>query len=243
MYEILIIICLALALFLVFRNYSKAGSAVEAETKPTNDMWQKFFGNREKAVKEIEREINRDQQGIIPPSEITVAEKKFLEHDPKILHILIDADEALEKGDLRVAEESAIEAIKADKKCAQAYVIVGRVAMLRGVMDEAREAYKTAIKCNFGLGDAYFGLGDIELKAENYSEAIENLQKAVSLDRSQAEWYATLGRAYNEVRQFAKAAKAFKRATNIDMDNKDYKSLLSEAEEKQRSHSQVFRVK
>jgi tetratricopeptide (TPR) repeat protein len=194
-------------------------------------------------VSEIEKAINKGNENITAPSETEEAKEKYDEKDPEVAQFLREADIALEKNDLRVAEELAINALSADKRCARAYEMVGRVAMLRGSFEEARESYKTALKCNPELAEAYFGIGQIDLKNENFTDAIVNLQRAVILDRSNAVWYGELGETYLTVRQYAKAAKALKRATSLDIDNKRYKELAAEAEEKQRAHSAVYRVK
>lgn len=241
--EILIIICLALALFLASRNFPRvqkeAGKAKEGEK--VTGFWRKIFPKDRIDVEAIQSAITSGQEDLIAPVEIDKAKKRFMESDPEILKILYEADEGLRKGDLRLAEDKALLALKKDTRCAQAYVIMGQVAQLRGVLDDAKEAYHTAIKCNEEAGEAYFGLGTILLREENLSEAIEQLAKAVNLDRNEPEWQAMLGRAYTEVRQFAKAAKALKRASSLDIDNKEYRDLALEAEEKQRSHAQAFR--
>ena len=246
MLEVFIIICLALAFFLVMRRFPKdlennvSNIDPEKIEKETIVKWN-FFKKRENELDNIKDEISRGQEQVVAPSDIDTAQRRYMEEDPLLARELLEADKAIDAGDLRTAEDIAIAAIKQNKRCAQAYVIIGRVAQQRGVFDEAKEAYKVAKKCNSELAEPYYGLGQIDLKDENYSDAIENLQRAVILDRSRPDWYATLGKAYMEVRQFARAAKALKRAASLDMDNKEYKDLAAEAEEKQRTHSQAFR--
>lgn len=227
----------------MLRNFPRAGSEAVLTDRPAGPFWGRFTKKREKELEKIQEEIAKGQENIIPPRDINEAQKRFNEMDPELARTLFEADQALESEDLRTAEELALEALKKDKRSAQSYVIIGRVASLRGHFEDAKEAYKTAIKSNGELGEAYFGLGEIELRGEDYTKAIEHLQRAVILDRSQPAWHAALGRAYMEVRQFAKAAKALKRATVLDIDNKDYRELAMQAEEKQRSHAQAFRIK
>lgn len=241
MLEIIIVISLALSLFLVLKNFPKTGEKIKGEEMIP--FWQKIFKRREKIVEEIQAEIIKGQDGLVAPIKIAQAKKKFLENDHEILKLLFEAEEALSKGDLREAEDKAILAIQKDKRCAQAYAVMGKVALLRGVFSDAKEAFRMAIKCNAEIGEACFGLGQVFLREDNYSEAILQLQRAVNLDRNIAEWQAALGRAFMGVRQFAKAAKALRRATNLDIDNKEYRELAAEAEEKQRSHSRAFRLK
>ena len=241
MYEIIIIICLAVALFLLLRHFP--------ETNPDGPkkkfrFWDLFRKRRKLiALSEIEEAVLGKSEPTIAPVEIENAQKAFAESDPELAGILMQATEAYNNNDLRVAEELAIDALNRSKRCASAYLMVGKVAFSRGNFEEAKESLKASLKCNHEIGETYFWLGRIELKNENYTGAIEYLQSAVVLGRTQPEWLAQLGEAYLEVRQFAKASKALKRAASLDIDNKDYKELANVAEEKMRSHANVARMK
>lgn len=248
MLEIAIIICIALILFIVLRNFPKtalSGSIglerVQSGSSDIMGFWDKIIPKGKGNNQSVIEELDKDKGNIIAPVQIDQAQKSYNEEDPEVARILLEADQAFEENDLRAAEDLAIEALSKEKKCAGAYVIMGKIAQHRGVFEDAKEAYKTAIKCDRESGEGYFGLGIVKLKEENFSEAIHNLQKAVSMDRGVALWHAELGRAYMEVRQFAKAAKSLKRATSLDMENKEYRDLAIEAEEKQRTHSIAFR--
>ncbi len=245
MLEVGIIICLAIVLFLILHNFpgTKEEGEIGVQTREKKpSIWNKisYKKKRNNAVA-IQKAIDDAKEEIIAPSETETAQIKFKEDDPEVAEFLYEAESAMEKSDLREAEEKAISALSKNKKCGKAYEIIGTVAMQRGSFDEARESFKTAIKCDPEIGEAYFGLGEIDLKTENFTESIENLQRAVALDRGRADWYCELGKAYTEVRQFAKAAKALKRAASLDIDNKEYKELAAEAEEKQRAHAAAFR--
>jgi len=252
--EIGIIFCLAVILFLALRNFSKTKEnfvvkdpIIEPIIKPKEmkkSIFSKLFTREPVADKaDIMAVIEKDNNKVIAPLEIDEAQKAYKEADPEIAKILYEADLAMARGDLREAEDLALQAIVKDKKCSHSYVVVGKVAFSRGAFDDAKEAFKMALKCDAETAEAYFGLGQIELRDENYSEALMSLQKAVNIDRGIAQWYAELGKAYMEVRQFAKATKALKRAASLDIDNKEYKELASEAEDKQRAHSTVYRYK
>ena len=244
MYEIIIIICLGLALFLLLRHYPEA-----AELNEKKAFWLPKFnfdflkGLKKKKVEEIERAIEAGQAEIVAPVETEKATILFKESDPEVAEILFKAHEAFELNDLRVAEDKAIEAITKNKRCADAYVIIGKIAYSRGQFDDAKESFLAALKCDKEIGEAYFGLGEVEYRNENISGAIEHFQKAVNFDKRYPDWYATLGKVYMEARQYAKAAKVLKRAASLDIDNKEYRELSNEAEEKQRTHSYYSRYK
>lgn len=251
MLEIAIIICLAILLFLILKNYTKVeiapGEIASVESdftgilpmKKRENFLKKFFAKREN-FDDIKDEIEKGQERIVAPAEINKAKQTFREEDPEVAQLLLESSKAFEENDLRNAEDLAIEALIKDKKCSPAYVNIGRVAFHRGSFADAKESYKTALKCDRESGDAYFGLGQIEIREDNISDAIEHFQRAVSLDRGNAMWYGELGKAYMQARQYAKAAKALKRAASLDMENKEYKELASEAEDKQRAHSKAW---
>lgn len=232
-----------MALFLVLRHFP--------ETNP-NKPKKKFrlfdiFRRRRKLVPlaEIEEVIlgKPEESYRMAPVEMENAQKAFVEKDPEVVDLLVKANEAYNANDLRTAEELMIDAISKNKRCASAYLMIGKVAYQRGNYEEAKESLLTSVKCNHEIGETFYWLGKIELKNENYTGAIEYLQSAVSLDRTQASWVAQLGEAYLEVRQFAKAAKALKRAATLEIDNKEYKDLAAMAEDKMRSHSNVMRMR
>lgn len=247
MLEILIIICLAGALFLALKNFAKTGKErfsvenISVRDEPKKKWWSFWHEKPKNNYEDIMQEIEKNQAGIVAPSEINQVKEQYKEENPEVAKFLYEADLALMRNDLREAENLAVEAISKEKKCAQAYVIIGKVAKERGAFAEARESYKAALKCDREAAEAYFGLGQVDLREENISSAIENLQKSVAIERGHADWYAELGKAYSEVRQFAKAAKYFKKAVSLDLENKEYKKLSNEAEEKKRAHSTVYR--
>lgn len=254
MLEIAIIICLAVILFLVLKNFPKTRDdfsvplnnegLIGEPKKMKESIFSKLFAKRSvEGRADIAAVIDQDNNKVIAPLAINEAQKAYKESDPEIAKILYEADQAMARGDLREVEDLALQAIVKDKKCAHSYVLVGKVAFSRGSFDDAKESFETALKCDSETAEAYFGLGQIELRDENYSEALMSLQKAVNLNRGVAQWYAELGSAYMQVRQFAKATKALKRAASLDIDNKEYKELASEAEDKQRAHSSVYRFK
>lgn len=259
MLEVGIIICLAISLFLALRNFPKTAQLVPSAEEPESfaipqlisvqeekkgfmtNILKNFFKNIHKEKAEEIREAINSEKEVISPSDINQAKQEYNQTDPEVARFLIESSNAFDQNDMRMAEELALEAISKDKKCGQAYAIMGKVAFHRGSLSDAKDAFKTALKCDADNAEAYYGLGMIKLRDENYTEAIDDLQKAVNIDRSTPEWYAELGKVYMEVRQFAKAAKALKRAASLDIDNKEYKDLASEAEDKQRAHASVYR--
>ncbi len=248
MLEIGIIICVAAILLLLLRKYPKSGASrtnkglnvprINFPKLPTNRI---FARKRHVEEEEIREAIESDQEEIISPKEIETAQDEFSTEDPKIAKLLREVNDALSNQDLPLAEDKAIEALSIDKKCDQAYSFIAYIALKRGELENAEIAAQTALKCNAENAQAFAVIGEVFLQKEKYTEAIDNLLKAVMLNRNNAEWYGSLGQAYMEVRQFAKSAKAFKRAASLDLDNREFRRLASIAEEKQQTHSRVFR--
>lgn len=252
MLEVAIIVSIALALFLLLRNFHQANDLLpekktsklgEARKEPKMlKFWQNLTSKWQKQnEEELKEAIRSGQSGIVSPREIQDAQESYDAADPKVAKLLHEANEAYSAGDFKTVEDKAIEAISIDKRCDQAYAFVAQVAMERKDYADAEEACKIALKCNAENGLAHATLGQIYLAKERFTEAITEYQKAVNLDRNSAEWQAGLGESYMQVRQFSKAAKSLKRAASLDMDNKKYRDLAFEAEEKQRAHANAFR--
>lgn len=249
MLEVLIILFLGLALFLLLRHYPEAKEIKFSLSRIDFSRFQKLL---------IYKRRNKNNNSVIPSiqnaivmSDISEANsqsqariaKVFNEKNPMLLSCLYKAEEAFQANDLRESEHQALDAIAKDKRCSEAYVMIGKVAFFRGEFSDSREAYSAALKCDKNLAEAYFGMGRVEAREDNSTKAIDYLEKAIGLEKGNAEWYFELGKSYIEVRQYAKAAKVLKKAASIDIDNKDYKSLAAEAEEKQRTHSVYSRLR
>ncbi|OQB06007.1 MAG: Tetratricopeptide repeat protein [bacterium ADurb.Bin212] len=250
MIEWLIVICIGAIAVLLIRKYPSGGSGAKLFSKKRQakryimPSFKRVFA-RKKHVEEsqIIEAIVADQENIVSPKDIEAAKENYDAEDPALAKLLFEINEAINSNDYAAAEEKAIEAISQDKHCDMAYAFIAYVALKRGELENAKTAAETALKCSASNAMSYAVLGELYLVKEKYSEAIDNLLKAVMLDRNVASWYGLLGQAYLEVRQYAKSAKAFKRASGLDIDNREYRRLASIAEEKQMSHSHVFRSK
>ena len=250
MLEVLIILFLAGALFLLLRHYPEAKQVNFSLSKFNFDKFTDFLkskkGQKRLLLTSIQPDIAAHIENNVPSmaSEFQArVSKVFVEKNPLLLTSLYKAEEAYLANDLREAESQAIEAITKDKRCGEAYIMMGKIAFYRGEFEDAKESYKAALKCNKNLAEAYYGLGKAEAKEDNFTKAIDHLEKSIALEKGNADWYFELGKCYVGVRQYAKAAKVLKKATSIDIDNKDYKTLAAEAEEKQRTHSIYSRLR
>lgn len=244
MLEVIIIVCLAVALFLLLRHYPDAKTLASFfNSAKFKTFFTEFARSMKKSeVRAVQAEIEKNNNAVAP-IEVEAAISHFKTDDPEAARTLHLANESFLANDLRDAEDKAIEVIGKDKRCAEAYLLIGKIAFSRGQFGDAEEAFKTALKCDKELGEAYYGLGKVEVGNDNLSGAIDHLQKAIILEKGNSDWYADLGKAYMQVRQYAKAAKVLKRAASLDIDNKEYRELASEAEDKQKTHSMYSRYK
>ena len=252
MLEVGIIICIGVIILLLIRHYPRSSggsSSIPPRVGKSRISMPAFKANkifsrrRHVEEEEIRVSLEQDQQQVVSPREIEQAQEVFETEDPEIAKLLHEADEAIREQDMNAAEEKAIKVLSLDQRCDKAYAFIALVALRKGELENANAAAKTALKCNPESADAHAVIGEIFLTREKYSEAIDYLLKAVMQNRNKPVWYGLLGQAYMEVRQFAKSAKAFKRAAQLDMDNREYRRLAAIAEEKQHSHSRVFRAK
>lgn len=244
MLEIIVIICLGIALFLLLRHYPDAKTlAGFFNSAKFKSFFTEFAqGMKKNEIRAVRAEIEKNNN-VVAPVEVEAAISNFKVDDPDVARTLHLAHESFQANDLRDAENKAIEIIGKDKRCGEAYILIGKIAFSRGQFDDAKEAFKVALKCDKELGEAHYGLGKIEVAEDNMTGGIDHLQKAIILEKGSPDWYADLGKAYMQVRQYAKAAKVLKRASSLDIDNKEYRELASEAEDKQKSHSMYSRYK
>lgn len=239
MLEIGIIICVALILFLLIRNFplDETETLIHKESKLKKFLSNLFKKRREKMEQNIMKSLDNSAE-LISPREIEDAKESYDTQDPEIAKLLHEANEACEIGDFDCVEEKSLEAIGKDKRCDQAYVFIAKVALSKHQLSDAREALEMSLKCNSDNAMAHATLGEIFLEQEKFTDSIIHFQKAVNIERNNPVFRAGLGKAYMMVRQYSKAAKSLKRAASLDIDNKEYKELALEAEEKQRSHAQ-----
>ena len=246
MLEAAIIICLGAIAFLLIKKKPSSSRFIKSSRKINVSMpsFNRIFSKKRRIEEtEIIDAIVSNQEEVVSPKEIEEAKQSFDADDPAVAKYLYEANTLIKEQDYNKAEEKAIMAVSLDKHCDQAYAFIAYVALKKGEYENAKDAAETAQKCSPDNALSYAVIGEYFLIKEKYSEAIDNLLKAVMLNRNEAAWYGLLGQAYLEVRQFAKSAKAFKRASSLDLDNREYRRLASIAEEKQMSHSHVFRSK
>lgn len=143
-------------------------------------------------------------------------------------NILKQAEEAVEKGDLTLAEHCFIEAVKQNPKEIEAYRGLGKVYLEMKKYKEARETFEFILKLKPDDDRAYNRLAMVAEARGNWLEAIRCLAEAVKLNDRLAVRFYDLGRFYFKLKKPAAALRHFARASEIEPNNPKYLDQLLE---------------
>jgi tetratricopeptide (TPR) repeat protein len=131
-------------------------------------------------------------------------------------------------GDLKLAREQFIEAVKRDETFAECYNNLGLVNTELGEEVKAAEAFEKAIKLNPDLHAAYNNLGYVFYKQGSYDRAVEMYNEALGRSSNNSSAYTNLGNAYFKLGNREDARRAWERAIELDPANeKAQRSLKS----------------
>jgi len=134
-------------------------------------------------------------------------------------------------GDLKMAREHFMEAVKRDESFAECYNNLGLVNTELGEEVKAAEAFEKAIKLNPDLHAAYNNLGYVFYKQGSYDRAVEMYNEALSRSSNNSSAYTNLGNAYFKLGNREDARRAWERAIELDPANeKAQRSLKSLSE-------------
>jgi len=131
-------------------------------------------------------------------------------------------------GDLKLAREQFIEAVKRDESFAECYNNLGLVNTELGEEVKAAEAFEKAIKLNPDLHAAYNNLGYVFYKQGSYDRAVEMYNEALGRSSNNSSAYTNLGNAHYKLGNREDARRAWERAIELDPANeKAQRSLKS----------------
>lgn len=142
------------------------------------------------------------------------------------------ADEYIEQGQLRKAENVLLRMISEDPEDASAYNKLGMVYLKERNYKDARAALRQALKLEPDSDTFYNNLGLLYYQKGDYDEAIEAYEHSVEIDNKIPSRLVNLGLAYFMVKKYRKAADQFEKALILDPRNESYADLLKQAEEK-----------
>ncbi len=124
-----------------------------------------------------------------------------------------------EEGRLDKAEESFLNAIRADKNYSDAYAGLGLVQIEQGRSAEAMSSFKQATALNTGNSTAHYGLGRAYLQQGMADEAIKELNTSLYQFRNSAPVHFELGKAYASQGNMVAAIKEFQETIRIKPEN------------------------
>jgi tetratricopeptide (TPR) repeat protein len=131
-------------------------------------------------------------------------------------------------GDLKLAREQFLEAVKRDESFAECYNNLGLVNTELGEEVKAAEAFEKAIKLNPDLHAAYNNLGYVFYKQGSYDRAVEMYNEALGRSSNNSSAHTNLGNAYFKLGNREDARRAWERAIELDPANeKAQRSLKS----------------
>ncbi len=131
-------------------------------------------------------------------------------------------------GDMKLARDQFLEALKRDDTFAECYNNLGLVYTELNENERAAEAFTKAIKLNPELHAAYNNLGYVFYKQGNFARAVEMYNEALSRSSNNGSAYTNLGNAHFKLGNKDEARKAWKKAIELDPSNeKAQKSLKS----------------
>jgi tetratricopeptide (TPR) repeat protein len=131
-------------------------------------------------------------------------------------------------GDMKLARDQFLEALKRDDSFAECYNNLGLVYTEMGENDRAAEAFTKAIKLNPELHAAYNNLGYVYYKQGNFARAVDMYNEALSRSTNNSAAYTNLGNAHFKLGHKDEARRAWKKAIELDPSNeKAVRSLKS----------------
>jgi tetratricopeptide (TPR) repeat protein len=131
-------------------------------------------------------------------------------------------------GDLELARDQFLDAIKRDDTFAECFNNLGLVYTELNEENRAADAFMKAIKLNPELHAAYNNLGYVFYKQGNYQRAVEMYKEALSRSPNNSSAHTNLGNAHFKLGQKQEARRAWEKAIELDPANeKAQRSLRS----------------
>ena len=131
-------------------------------------------------------------------------------------------------GDLQLARDQFIDAVKRDDTFAECFNNLGLVYTELGDETKAADAFSKAIALNPDLHAAYNNLGYVYYKQGSYERAVEMYNEALARNANNSSAYTNLGNAHFKLGRKDEARRAWEKAIELDPANeKAQRSLKS----------------
>jgi tetratricopeptide (TPR) repeat protein len=129
-------------------------------------------------------------------------------------------------GDLELARDHFLEAIKRDGSFAECFNNLGLVYTELNESDSAADAFSQAIKLNPELHAAYNNLGYVFYRQGNYERAIDMYNEALGRSTNNSSAYTNLGNAHFKLGNHDEARNAWQQAIELDPSNDNARRSL-----------------
>jgi len=126
-----------------------------------------------------------------------------------------EALDALERGQDEEALDRLHRLLEDNPRCAQGYLLVGRIRANAGRWEEARRWCQKALELDPLLTEAHFLLGLIYSQEGRMEEALAAMKRVVYLERAAALGHFCLANLYREQGQTARARKSLENAAHL----------------------------
>lgn len=137
--------------------------------------------------------------------------------DPVTARILVGSQQALYRGELRLAEVLADSAANRRPRLADAHFQRGRVLSVMKRFDEAQHAYLKAVSLERGFHEAWINLGHNASRQLQYRAALGYYEQAADSDSAKVGVY--VGRTYASLGEADSAQAAYEQALAADSAN------------------------
>jgi tetratricopeptide (TPR) repeat protein len=134
-------------------------------------------------------------------------------------------------GDLMLARDQFMEAVRRDDSFAECYNNLGLVCTELGEEESAATAFEKAIKLNPDLHAAYNNLGYVFYKQGSYDRAVEMYNEALGRSSNNSSAYTNLGNAYFKLGKRDEARHSWQKALELDPANEKAQRSLKSLDE------------
>lgn len=189
----------------------------EKEGKDQPSPLQNFY----KSIKNLEQRYRQKIQEIEPQGENEVEKKRVV--------LLQEAQQHLEREQLKEAESKYIEAISLDHKFREAYSGLAEVYLRMKDFIHAKEVYQYLLRMKDTDDAVYGGLGKIATQQGDLKEAEQDYLKSISLNSEVASYHVALGEVYRAMGNQRRALGCFREAIKLEPNNPRHLDLVIEA--------------
>lgn len=206
------------------RKLEAALRALVSALKPASRAFIAFLRQRYEQLLALERQY---RTRVAAPTVLTPEERE--RKDREVDRLLTVAYDAINRGAIEEAEQSAIDVIARDPRNVGAYRVLASVYLENKEYEHARETLEFIIqRLHVEDDELYAELGQVASEEGKLEEAKREIEKSISLNSQAAERYLDLSRVNLALGDTQNAFESCKRAAEIEPNNPKYLDALVE---------------